>query len=297
MNVRFFAAMICTFVALALSAAPETVRIGPNGSFNVDYNGALATGAANLLTVDHREPVEESVLYSITQPGVLVRKIIYAPAGKVKFHTRMLIVLRPETNPAETLLVVRDYIGCAEPATLRWCVTTLAKPQNVGSYLMVRSDNGKAGGRMLFQMLLPGINGHSTELLGNALEADPGYRNVFTVTSPGLQHTVLVTMQIGALEAPMIFKSFTAGAVNHVINVAGYLISTNAGAGKLAGSFAVEVPADGTAYTLLLGDLAAGLWKVTSPDGKSETYDIDGAVPLQLVKAPTPGVWQVEKIK
>lgn len=297
MGIRFWAALLCGGFALSSSAAPETVRIGPNGSFNIDYNGALATGAANLLSVDHRLPVEDSVLYSITQPGLQVRKIVYTPTGNVKFHTRMLIVLRPETNPAETLLVVRDYIGCAEPAALRWCVTTPAKPQNVGSYLMVRSDNGKDGGRMLFQMLLPGIDGHSTELFGNPMENDPGYRNVFTVTSPGLQHTVLVTMQIGALEAPMIFKSFTPGPVNHVINAGGYLISTNAGAGKLAGSFAVEVPADGTAYTLLLGDLSAGVWKVTSPDGKSESYDIDGSVPIQLVKAPTPGAWQVEKIK
>lgn len=289
--------MICGCFALASSAAPEPVRIGPNGSFNVAFNGALATGAANLLTVDHREPVEDSVLYNITQPGVLVRKIVYTPTDKVKFHTRMLIVLRSENNPTETLLVVRDYIGCAEPATLRWCVTTPAKPQNVGSYLMVRSDNGHAGGRMLFQMLLPGIDGHSTELIGNPMTSDPGYRNVFTVTSPGLQHTVLVTMQIGALESPMIFKSFTPGPVNQVVNAGGYLVSINAGAGKLAASFAIEVPADGTAYTMLLGDLAAGLWKVTSPDGKSESYDIDGAVPLQLVKAPTPGVWKVEKIK
>ncbi len=297
MTFRSFAMVICGCFALAAQAAPEAVRIGPDGSFAVDFNGALAIGGTNFLTVDHRRPVEDSVLYSITQPGLLVRKVVYNPVDKVKFHTRMLIVLRPETNPAETLLVVRDYIGCSEPATLRWCVTTPAKPQNVGSYLMVRSDNGKDGGRMLFQMLLPGIDGHSTELFGNPLESDPGYRNVFTVTSPGLQHTVLVVMQIGALEAPMIFKSFNPGAVNHVINAGGYLISTNAGAGKLATSFTVEVPADGTAYTLLLGDLSAGIWKVTSPDGKSESYDIDGSVPLQLVKASTPGVWQVEKIK
>lgn len=282
--IRFLSFFLLGIPGLLAAALPE-VWMEPNGVVELHDRGSL--GRVLPVSIDNTQPASATTLFEVVYPGIHVRMLSYAPGSICPKYTRLLLTLTQAAAP-DTVLLCYDRLQNPQKAKLNWTFETPAKPEPVGNNLMARSGTG---GRLIVQMLEPAEADRQTELFGNPMKDNPGYRNVITPLTPAASRNFLALLQLGRLETPAILPQFNRERRISTLRLQQLLTVLPPDADAISKPFAVSLPATRLSYAVLLIDLKPGNWTVISPARRRETYTVDARRPVLYLPELSPGLW------
>ena len=239
----------------------------------------------------------------------------YPPKVQRALRSFVFINLEDPDHPAA--LVVYDVVRAARAEFKKsWLLHSVAEPDVAGNVTTVlRTDGGfngklvnhtllpEAGNRLIQKVGGPGhefwVEGQNYPVAPNALSPEAGaWRIELSPLAPAVEDRFLNVMQVadatrGGKPGP---EPLPVSRIDET-DVVGVAIATSVvlfsrGGDVLDHAFTFDTRASSESLDLLITDLAAGTWQITSPDGQISTYEVTATAQSCWLSGPA-GVYRL----